>query len=79
MGSSLSGLRGASRSFQNGVIYWTIEHGPCEVYGAIDERYVTEGGPRGPWGFPTNRPQAALPSEVGTIRQRFEGGLITIP
>jgi uncharacterized protein with LGFP repeats len=76
MGSSLSGLRGASRSFQNGVIYWTIEHGPCEVYGAIDERYVTEGGPRGHLGFPTTRPQA---DSGEFMRQRFEGGVITIP
>src|SRR6185503_2747630 len=33
LGRSPYGLQGALRRFEGGRIYWTIEHGPCEVHG----------------------------------------------
>lgn len=75
--SGLSGEEGYVRHFEGGSIYWTIDHGPCEVHGAILREYARENGPAGRFGFPTGRPRIEPPgAEAGRMIQPFEGGRI---
>lgn len=73
VGRSPRGLQGSRRTFEGGSIYWTIEHGPCEVSGEIEAQYEARGGFLGELGFPAVRPKVA----GDEITQQFEGGLLT--
>ncbi len=75
-GRSVNGTLGFYRRFQQGITYWTVENGPCEIYGAIGDYYQNAGGPCGELGFPTSRPQPVDTSSAALV-QRFEGGTLT--
>jgi hypothetical protein len=75
-GPSPHGLLGSARTFQHGAIYWTIEHGPCEIYGGVFDRYVEQGQTGGALGYPTSRPRR---DAAGQMTQAFEGGALTQP
>lgn len=66
--SSRDYVHGSQRHFANGTIYWTIEHGPCQVYGEIARIYHALGGTAGSVGFPVTRPQPLL-SPTTTLLQ----------
>jgi uncharacterized protein with LGFP repeats len=66
-------LKGLLRHFEHGAIYWTVEHGPCEVYGAGYNDYQALGGPDGSLGYPIARPQ----NIGGLVSQQFEGGSLS--
>jgi uncharacterized protein with LGFP repeats len=71
--SGISNEQGSVRRFEHGCIYWTIPHGPCEVFGPIQTQHEAHGGVSGHLGFPTSRPQSTALS----IHQRFEGGTLS--
>jgi hypothetical protein len=71
---SLYGLRGSARTFEHGAIYWTIEHGPCEVYGDLFTVYVAHRETHGALGFPISRPKR---DRSGLLVQTFEGGTLS--
>jgi hypothetical protein len=71
LGRSSRGLQGSARRFEGGAIYWTIEHGPCEVIGSLLARYESVGG-YDEFGFPVSRPKKT----GDKIAQQFEGGVL---
>lgn len=75
LGTSPRGLQGSCRWFWHGRIYWTVEHGPCEVFGEIEEQYQARGGHFKELGFPISRPKYSH----GKVTQHFEGGTLESP
>jgi uncharacterized protein with LGFP repeats len=67
-------LLGSARNFEHGAIYWTIEHGPCEVYKNLYAQYVAQGETHGSLGFPISRPKR---DPAGMLFQTFEGGTLS--
>jgi uncharacterized protein with LGFP repeats len=66
---------GALVRLQGGVVYWSAKTGAHDVRGAILERWLADGGPAGPLGFPVTD-HAALP-DGGGWQVRFQNGTLT--
>lgn len=71
--ASPKGLSGFVRYFERGAIYWTVEHGPCEVFGEAFTRLYNAGGTGGALGFPTSRPHQSDTQ----LTQTFEGDTLS--
>jgi hypothetical protein len=76
MGDPVSGrLQHSYRRFEGGLIVWTVEYGPCEVYGAIMQQYEALGGIDGKLGCPIGRPKRVrLADGSQQVQQDFETG-----
>lgn len=74
-GESPHGLSGSVRAFERGAIFWTVPHGPCEVYGPASEHHQAQGGIAGLLGYPTSRPKPANQVDASWV-QTFEGGTL---
>ena len=68
--ASRYGLTGFMRPFKHGVIYYTTQNGPCEVFGDGQAQFDARGGLQGELGYPVSRPRLNADSLV----QDFEGG-----
>jgi hypothetical protein len=72
------GLSGSIRHFEAGSMVWTLEHGPCELFGEGLLQWNQQGGASGSLGLPISRPHLSLdPSEDEQMIQEFEGGTLT--
>lgn len=70
--------RAFQRHFEHGALYYTQDHGPCEVYGPMYQEYQDLGGPLGELGVPASRPRAIdAPPAPARVVQSFEGGEMT--
>ncbi|MGW0455036.1 LGFP repeat-containing protein [Gordonia sputi] len=65
---------GRYNSFQGGAVYWSPSTGAQPVTGAIYALWAADNWEAGKWGYPV----AAQYTEGSSIKQQFQGGVITI-